>query len=124
LFTHTHTTEIKTAAGKVLTDARTYQGEGEENFSGVAPNGATTGFVLGIDVSALVAWYVVSDQDVTLKTNSSGAPDETIALTAGQAKIWNTDRGTNPLATDITELFFQNAGDDDANIKAGFLLNL
>jgi hypothetical protein len=124
LFTHKHTTEITTAAGKVLTDKATYEGESEENLSGIAANGDTTEFPVPIDVSKVVAFYIESDQDVTLHTNASPAGDYDHELEAGKALIWNTDRGANPITDDITSLFFVNDGDVDANIKAGFLLNL
>lgn len=127
MFTHTHTTEIKTAAGKVITDARTYQGEGEENLSGAVAADDTTEFPVPLDVSKLVAFYVRSDKDVTLNTNDAVtlAADDTFELEAGKALIWNTNRGICPLTVDVTSLFVINADPDvDANIVAGFLLNL
>lgn len=128
MFTHTYTTEIKNSSGvKVLTDKLTYQGELEESLSGVALATAvanTTEFPVSVDVSKIVAFYIESDQDVVLHTNASPVGDQDFTLEAGKALMWTEDQGANPLTDDITSIFIVNAGDDDANIKAGFLLNL
>jgi hypothetical protein len=63
-----------------------------------------------LDVSAIKSVYILSDQNMTLKTNSSGSPAETISLVANVPLTWYTNcYYTNLLATDITALYLTNA---------------
>lgn len=71
-----------------------------------------------IDVSRLAAYMIVSDQDVTMETNSGSAADETINLLANKPLVWAAGSYyTNLLATDITSLFFTNASGAEATVK-------
>ena len=48
--------------------------------------------------------------NLTLKTNSSGTPQDTITLTAGTPFVWLINSGiTDPFAGDVTALFVTNA---------------
>jgi hypothetical protein len=78
--------------------------------------------IFSVDVSALQVAYIVSDQDVTLDTNSSGAPDETIELLANNPYVWYLGSYyANLLATDITSVFITNASGSTAEIDFVFL---
>lgn len=72
-----------------------------------------------IDVSALKSLYILSDQDMTLETNSGSTPDDTIALKANKPVVWESSSGyfSNPLTADVTALFFTNASGSAANLK-------
>ena len=76
-----------------------------------------------IDVSALKALYLESDQDVTIETNqaggSSGAADDTLALSADVPRIWSITDGLAlcPLTTDVDTLYVTNDGATAANVK-------
>jgi hypothetical protein len=73
--------------------------------------------VVALDVSAIQAIIITSDQDVTLETNSGAAPDDTIALTANNPYVWYTGSYyTNLLTTDITSIFITNASGSTATI--------
>ena len=70
-----------------------------------------------LDVSAMVALLMYSDQDVTIETNDGTTPADTITLTAGQPLIWHSSSGfTNPLGTDVTSFFVTNASGSAANL--------
>src|SRR5574338_1407205 len=60
-------------------------------------------FALSLDVSQVKAIYISSDQDLTLETNSSSAPAQTLNLKANIPYIWYTNK-YHPLVftTDIT----------------------
>ena len=80
----------------------------------------TTDFELDIalDVSTILGIAIHSTKDLTVETNSSSAPDETLALKANKAYEWETnDYNTLLLETDITALYLTNAGDEDAVFK-------
>lgn len=57
---------------------------------------------------------LVSSGDLTVKTNSSGSPDNVITLAAGVPLIWSLSQdgsGANPFgAADVTKLYCTNAG--------------
>lgn len=62
-----------------------------------------------VDVSDLLLWVIMSDQDLTIKTNSSSVPDDTITVKAGVPIIWDSESGAaNPLTADVTDLFITN----------------
>ena len=125
---HTWSKAVKSDAGSAASQTDTYTAAAEENFDTDCAHAATREIDLAVDVSQIVSFFIYSDKDVTLKTNSTGAPAQTIALQAKKMLDWrNDDIGANPLTVDITKLFFVNAGGtaaDDAKIKGGFLLDV
>ena len=66
----------------------------------------------------LAGIYIVSDQVVTIKSNSSGSPDDTLVLAANVPVHWYPARyHTKPFATaDVTKLYVTNASGQPANI--------
>jgi len=64
-----------------------------------------------VDVSGLQGWFLLAvGGNLTLKTNSSGSPDNTITLVDGKAQFWITGTGPdNSLDTDITKWYVTNA---------------
>lgn len=74
---------------------------------------ATTNLQINLvmDVSQVALLYMKSDVDMTLKTNSTGAPTNTIALTAGVPQIYLSASGmTLQFTGDVTTAFLTNAG--------------
>jgi hypothetical protein len=57
-----------------------------------------------IDVSTASLVWVKASANCTLKTNSSGSPDETLALIANVPRLFYTNKpaGVAPFSTDIT----------------------
>ena len=73
---------------------------------------------VAIDVTAVKSFYIVSDQDVTIETNSGSAADNTLALKAGEPYIFHVSSlDTFLLDTDVTAFFVTNASGSTANIK-------
>lgn len=82
------------------------------------PTGQSTNLIVPVDVSATKAFAVTSDQAVTLKTNSSGSPDDTIALTASTPYIWtNSMYDTFQLGTDVVSFYITNASGSTASVS-------
>jgi len=68
--------------------------------------------------AAIVSFYMVSDQALTIKTNSTGASILTLTLEAGVPYIWHdTDARANPFSADITTFYATNAGADAAQLE-------
>jgi hypothetical protein len=50
--------------------------------------------------------YILSDQNLTLKTNSTGSPQDTITITANEPFEWNNTSGiAAPFAGSVTALY-------------------
>lgn len=64
---------------------------------------------MAIDVSQMKGLFIDSDVDVTIETNNSGTPVDTISVTANEPVIWfATSPLTNPLGTDVTAIYLTN----------------
>jgi hypothetical protein len=65
---------------------------------------------LAITVASVKSIYLCSNKALTLKTNSSGAPDDTLNLVADVPYVWNTDSYDSLLLTvDVTAFYLTNA---------------
>jgi len=60
-----------------------------------------------IDVSASVAQAIVANQDCTIKTHSTSAPDQTIALKANVPLLWASPEptGRQVFTVDVTVIY-------------------
>lgn len=77
---------------------------------------------IAIDVSALQAIYIFSDQDITIETNDGTTPQETINVTANEPVIWET--GDSALFSgDVTDFYISNSSGDTANVRVGVIQN-
>lgn len=73
----------------------------------------------------VVSLYMMSDQDVTLKTNSSGSPQDTIALKANTPVVWYANGGyaiSALFAGNVTASYWSNAGATIANVNVRLLV--
>lgn len=105
--------------GETINNQVTISADGEDNRDIVLSGNATNVLVaMGIDVSQLQAIYISSDYDCTLKTNSSGSPDQTLNIAGGKPFMWVTGSGiTNPLTTDVTSLYLSNGSANSNTVK-------
>ena len=97
----------------------TATGGGRNNLSEAVP-GPSTNLQMNwqVDVSTIKAIKFLSDIDLTIKTNSSGSPADTITLTANQPLFWHVGMGlTSPLGTDVTTIFVTAAGSVAGTLK-------
>lgn len=99
--------------------SKTYTGSAAAHFSEDIPDLATNTQVnIAIDVSAVKAFMLVSDQDVTIKTNSTSAPDTTFTLVADHPYTWDTDsEDAFLLSVDVTKMYITNASGATAAVK-------
>src|SRR5690349_21639708 len=64
--------------------------------------------VLAVDASEIAMLGIHSTKAVTIKTNSSGSPDQTFSLAANQGIVWSVNDEsvtTCPITTDITDVY-------------------
>lgn len=70
-----------------------------------------------IDVSAVKAFFLTSDQALTVETNDGTTPADTITLVADRPYVWDTDSyDTFQLGTDVTALYFTNSSGSTATV--------
>lgn len=78
-----------------------------------------------VDISQLKAVIIMSDQDVTLKTNSDSVPDDIFTLLANVPLVWTSDylAVASIFSADITNFYLSNASGSTANFKAIFIID-
>ncbi|AMV24599.1 hypothetical protein VT84_09400 [Gemmata sp. SH-PL17] len=115
----THTFTFGHAGGSVsLSDSVQVTGElaTEANIA-VAASTTNQQENIAFNHTNLQGVYIKSDVTVTLKTNSSGSPDNTITITAGKPFVWYAGCGiANPFTAAVTTTYWTNATADPATI--------
>ncbi len=105
MFTHTLNWQY-TASGNTESQNLTVQADGEDNRDiTVAALAADYLVAYVLDYSQCKGVFILADADMTLETNSSSAPDQTISLTANVPVAWVYGAGTCPITADITSLY-------------------
>jgi hypothetical protein len=126
MYTHKITDTYQTDAGVISSVISTYTGDTEVGFDGVIAANTTN---QSIDVNAkktlIQSLLLTSNVAVSILTNSSSSPTQTITLAAGQQINWGTDHTeANPITADIvTGMFITNATTGPATVKIRFLMN-
>lgn len=118
-FSHIHTLAINDGSGQI-TKNNTYTAGAVDNIDESIPNSTTNGLVaFALTVAKLKSLYMVSDAVITVKTNSSGSPQETIALAAGCPLVWNSSDGyfACPFSGDVTKLYVTNTSGGAAQLQ-------
>lgn len=70
-----------------------------------------------IDISAMKSLFIRSTQDVTIKTNSSSTPDDTLNVKSGSPVDWD-DKSVHakPLSADVSSIFVSNSSGSSATL--------
>jgi hypothetical protein len=122
-FTHTPGYVYKTDVGQVANVSKAYVGNEENDFDGtVAASTTNQTETLVVTVANIQSLLLLSDQALTIKTNSATSPQDTITLKANVPIIWNTDSwDAKPFSGNVTNLFLTNGGSTLANVKIRIL---
>lgn len=105
--------------GITSTSSQSYSGESMPNYGPTTIADATTDLALDImlDVSEVTFFYALASEAMTLETNSSSSPTNTITLQAGKPYIWRTgDYNTFKLTSDVTQIYVTNASGNDGTL--------
>lgn len=78
--------------------------------------GTNVSMPIAIDISQVRSFLICSSTDMTVKTNSSGSPDNTLTLRAGEPYQWykpnsGTAYDSFKLTADVTVLYLTNAAE-------------
>ena len=117
-FSHTISWNAYSSAGNISV-SKSFEGDVQANLDLSIPTATTNQEVLlALDVSALKTVIVSSDVAVTIKTNNSGSPTDTIAIKAGIPYIWHYDAYASNLFTgDVSKIFITNTSGSTSNFK-------
>lgn len=101
----------------LVSGANSYQCDVVVEMSETVPDGvADQEYLIALDVSRLKAVGIIATQPMTLKTNSAGAPQETIPLAANVPVVW--EEGDAALfAGDVTAVYISNASGNSGTFK-------
>jgi len=115
-FTHTLTDTYSDNAGIVVTTTVSKTGSEVVEWDGIIPISTTNqALQLAFTTASMQALLISSTFALTLKTNSSGSPIQTLTLAPNQAITWYTgSANANPITTDVTEIFITNASGTNA----------
>lgn len=105
---------------------QTFTGTEELNFGfPLAGNTTNQQQPLAFTKSLLQSIFIYSDEeDITIKTNSSSAPQDTLTIKAGEPFAWDINCGLpNPFAGNVTTAFFTNAESAATNVSVRCLTN-
>lgn len=117
-FTDTVGISYQTPAGVAAAVTLSYPGNTEQNVDETCNVNATTEIDVTFIKANLQCLLLYCDQTITLKTNSSGAPQDTLNVKANVAFVWNTDLNSIfacPFSNNVTKFFVVGA---DANVNA------
>lgn len=94
----------------------------DESIAGATTDGLVE---LAFTLAQVKLFMVVASRAMTLETNNSGAPQETITLEADVPMIWDatTDGMTAPFAGNVTALYVTLAAGATATLKIRVLLD-
>ena len=125
VFTDTITVTYSGNGKSVSTKTGTYTGSKDAGVAAVIAAGGTN---VEVDITfphgTIQALILASDQDVTVKTNSSSSPTDTLAVKKTAGVIWGTDFVADcPITADVTKLYITNAGTTDAKFDLRVLYN-
>ena len=97
-------------------------GEQEINLDFLLPAGTTNQQrPLAFKIALLQSIFISSDQNITIKTNSTSTPSDTKNITGGDPYL--ATGVSAPFSADVTTAYFTNAGTTGANVQVRCLTN-
>ena len=121
----THTLTLSWSRnGESIAQTVPVDASGETNRNVTVPPATTDMRVdINIDADKVQSLYVLSDQAVTIETNSATVPGNTLTIAANKPYIWYSGCGlTNPITVDVTaSIYLTNPGSTAANVRIRIL---
>ena len=113
---YTFGTTVRTNNGSVTVPGVRVSGDAELVFDDMIPAGAVNRhIVMGLDVSELKGYVIVAEglatgKTMTVKTNSTSSPVDTLTLTPASPGVsWYAGAAyANPLSADVTAFYVSN----------------
>ncbi len=121
-FRHTFKNTVKAEEESLNSIEQSWVADAHTKINPTIP-ASTTNLLIDIafTVAGLKSCWISSDKAVTIKTNDSTTPQETITIAAGIPLIWNANSGVNQFAGDVTAMYVSNADTGPAEMKIRIL---
>lgn len=123
-FTHTIGISYRTDAGTIVNQSLVNTGdtEGVDLDVTIAALATNVQFATPITIAQVQSLLLFSNQALTLKTNSSSTPQDTITMRANVPIVWTQSSFHSiPFAGNVTTMFFTNAGSNPAGVNVRVL---
>lgn len=93
-----------------ISTTESLEGEVEAAISqDINASAANVEILVALDVSKLQSVVIKASQDCTVKTNSSGAPDDTLTIEANVPYVWTINSyDANLITADVSKVFVTN----------------
>jgi hypothetical protein len=119
MFNHSITHGYTDDGGNVFNSIIKFTGQTEAGYDGTIAANATDFLIdIAFPITGLQSLCIWSDTNLTVKTNSSSSPVQTIALLANVPISWGAGTGaTDPITAAVTSLYVTNATANPAKFK-------
>lgn len=109
--------------GESISNVVSVTTDGEYNFDvSLTSEQADKQVLIVLDQSALASICISTTVDVTIETNNSATPDDTLGVNAGEPLIWTNVSGlTCPITQDVTTVYVTNEEATAGTVKFRFL---
>lgn len=124
-FTDTITITYNGNGKAISSPTGTYTGIKDAGVATVIADGAVNVAIACVFTYATIQSFgMTTDQDLTVKVNSTTTPVPSLAVKKTQGLFWATDFGVaNPFTADVTTFYVSNAGVTDAKFNFRVLYN-
>lgn len=125
--THTFTYSWRGGSEIPLSEQVSITGDAEVNLDIVVNNTVVNQLVpFVLDRSKVQGIFIDPDSNVTVKTNSSGSPTDTLTLLASDPVAWTINDGLAkcPFTADVTALYVSNSSGKQSNTLLRVVYNL
>lgn len=114
----TNTLNRGTSAGAPAQTA-TITGDGEEVRVLTIPAATTNQqIIIAFTIAAMKSFFVKASSACTLKTNSTGSPDNTFSLDADSGIVWhNQMTSANPITVNVTTMYVTTPSGDPVTLE-------
>ena len=121
-----NTRESASANAINIDSNRSFTGDSQLTIQQDVPASTTDQEILAaIDISLAKMVMIMSSQDVTIKTNNSATPADTLAMTANVPRVWRSgDYNAIFLTADVTKFYITNATASTATVQILALIDL
>lgn len=109
---------VRVTAGDV-TNTQTLTADGECNRDvSLSANSTNVEVDLDLVYTRVKVLAIECASALTIKTNSTSSPSDTLTLVGGQGLVWFYGSGfTNPLTADVTKLYLTSTAAQDVKIR-------
>lgn len=111
MLTHTRNIRYSTDEGRITDTDEAITGDGEQAYDGLIATSGTPNVEvdLAFPFAKVKSVVIYSAQAMTIKSNSTSAPDDTFVVPAGKQVAWNTnDINPCPFTANVTKLYLTN----------------